>query len=103
MAEKTHLTTVNEILQKCESEKITVGVTAIDLRGHAEPFNHNQQELFEIGSVIKIGVLVEILSLCEQKKLDLATRIELLNTTKVVGSGILRNLTEVLLGIFLVN
>ena len=62
----------------------------LDTRAH-EPVRlaSNEERVFPAASVIKIAVALEVLCAIEEGKLDASSRLELRESEKVVGSGVL--------------
>jgi len=54
----------------------------------------NEDESFNAASVIKVPIMVEVFRQAEEGKIDLETRVELADTDKVGGSGILKVLSH---------
>jgi beta-lactamase class A len=53
---------------------IEYGIAFIDLKESKNTFFHQESEIFEVGSVIKICILVEVLTRFQNKTIDLDER-----------------------------
>ena len=68
-----------------------VGVAAKHLETGRE-IRHNADALFFTASTLKVPLLVELYRQVDQRKIDVGTRIELTDTHRVPGSGVLKEM-----------
>lgn len=83
------LKAVSSIIEEGKANGITYGIAFMDINNPQHSFMHNVDELFEIGSMIKNCIMVEVLLRWEKNEIDLDQRIELEEAKKAVGSGII--------------
>lgn len=87
MQDTNPLKTVTDIIDQAKANGIEYGIAFMDLNDKTKTFLHNEDMIFEIGSVIKICILVEVLLKWERKEIDLEQRIEIVDSNKALGSG----------------
>ena len=87
------MTLYNEIIKETKGFEKVLGVAVKNL-GTGEEAGFNGYELFPTASVFKVPVIVELYRQVEAGKLSLEDKLVLMDSEKVPGSGILKELSE---------